>query len=70
MKDFTSVKKGDIVLRMLAGTIPMKLEVFEITDKLIKAGHGGALMWDFDRVTGVEVDDYFTLPVSNLIWEH
>jgi hypothetical protein len=50
---FQHVKVGEVVVRLLAGTIPMKLMVTEVTDKLIITGGG----WEFDRVTGAEVDD-------------
>lgn len=52
MADFTHVKAGDTVTRMLAGKIPMKLKVTEVTDDLIKTAGG----WDFDRKTGAEED--------------
>jgi len=48
---FNDVKIGDTVTRMLAGTIPMKLKVTEVTDTLIVCGS-----WSFDRATGVEED--------------
>jgi len=46
------VKAGDVVTRYLAGTIPMDLNVVEVTDTLIICG------WEFDRATGAEVDDF------------
>jgi hypothetical protein len=52
MKEFENLKVGDVVVRMLAGTIPMKLRVSEITDELIISG-----AWQFDRATGAEVDE-------------
>jgi hypothetical protein len=66
MTDFTDVKKDDMVLRMLAGTIPMKLSVTEVTEDRIICGGG----WEFDRQTGMEVDDEFTITVSYLVKEH
>lgn len=51
--NFAHIKVGDVVIRMLAGTIPMKLMVTEVTDTLIVTGGG----WTFDRVYGAEVDD-------------
>jgi hypothetical protein len=48
---FEHVKPGDVVTRMLAGTIPMKLKVQSVTDTLIDCG------WTFDRKTGAEVDE-------------
>jgi hypothetical protein len=51
---FGHIKVGDEVLRMLAGTILLKLKVTEVTDKLIVTGSG----WTFDPATGAEVDEY------------
>lgn len=51
---FEDVKAGDTVIRMLAGTIPMKLIVSKVDDDLIYCGDHG---WTFDRKTGAEVDD-------------
>lgn len=48
---FEDIKAGDTVTRMLAGEIPMQLNVQSITDDLIDCG------WTFDRKTGIEVDD-------------
>jgi len=66
MTDFTYVKKDDTVLRMLAGTIPMKLQVVEVTEDRIICGGG----WEFDRLTGYEIDDYIQGVVSYLVKEH
>ena len=54
---FEHVKVGDVVTRMLAGTIPMKLKVTAVTDTLIECGSGDE-GWAFDRKTGAEVDDF------------
>ena len=48
-----SVKVGDIVKRMLAGSLPMPLKVTEVTDRHICCGD-----WKFRRDTGGEVDEY------------
>jgi hypothetical protein len=32
---FENLRVGDVVVRMLAGTLPMKLQVSDITDQLI-----------------------------------
>ncbi len=48
---FEDVKKGDMVIRMLGGEIPMKLYVKAVTEDLIDCG------WTFDRLTGAEVDE-------------
>jgi hypothetical protein len=50
---FDKVKVGDVVTRMLAGTIPMALRVTEITVLSIICGD-----YTFDKVTGAEIDDY------------
>lgn len=58
---YRDVEVGDVVLRLLAGVIPMSLIVTKVDDKLIYCGtddapgtmepvHG----WTFDRDTGVE----------------
>lgn len=52
-KNFRDVKVGDKITRMLAGAIPMKLVVSEVTDTLILTAAG----WKFDRETGAEVDE-------------
>lgn len=48
----SKLKIGDSVVRMLAGKIPMALKVSDITDQRIICGP-----WEFDRVTGAEIDD-------------
>lgn len=50
---FDDLQPGDIVTRLLAGTIPMSLIVTEVTPTLISVGGG----WTFDPVTGAEIDD-------------
>ena len=47
-----SRKVGDIVTRMLAGDIPMKLKITEIDDKFIHCG-----WWKFDKDNGAEIDE-------------
>lgn len=54
-----AIKPGDIIERMLAFAIPVALEVNEVTDDVIKASH-----WDFDRNTGLEIDDEIPMKVS------
>lgn len=51
--DFSDVKVGDTIHRMLAGKVHMALIVTEVTDTLIVAGMG----WSFDRKTGIEEDE-------------
>lgn len=50
---FNDMKVGDVVTRMLAGTIPLELLVTEVTDTKIICGGG----WEFDKATGAEIDD-------------
>ena len=52
MPGFENVKVGDTVVRMLAGTLPMKLRVSKVTAEVITCA-----AWDFDRTTGAEIDD-------------
>lgn len=59
---FEYIKAGDTVTRMLAGTIPMELKVTAITEDRIVCGD-----WEFDRVTGHEIDDYIECLVSHLV---
>lgn len=47
------VKVGDVVTRMLCGTMPMQLRVTAVTEQRIICGE-----WEFDRETGAEIDDY------------
>jgi hypothetical protein len=54
--DFSHVKVGDIVTRMLAGTVPTKLRVSIVTNDLIISGPDEESGWCFDRKTGAEVD--------------
>lgn len=49
---FENLRVGDVVVRMLAGTLPMKLQVLDITDQLIVCS-----AWQFDRATGAEIDE-------------
>lgn len=61
MTDFRDVKVGDVVTRLLAGEIPMKLTVTSVTETLIWCGpeeDTPAQGWSFDRRTGAEVDDF------------
>ena len=52
MTGFEDLKVGDVVTRMLGGSIPMKLSVSGITDRIITCSD-----WQFDRVTGAEIDE-------------
>lgn len=51
--NFADIKAGDQVERMLAGTVPMKLKVVEVTSDLIVCGGG----WTFSRRNGAEIDE-------------
>jgi len=55
-RDFSYVKVGDVVLRMLSGAVPMKLIVSEVTDTLILCGPKD-VGWAFERRSGAEVDE-------------
>ena len=52
MPGFEKLEVGDVVVRMLAGTLPMKLRVSNVTDQVITCSD-----WEFDRATGAEIDD-------------
>jgi hypothetical protein len=56
-RDLQSVKIGDKVIRMLAGTLPMELIVTDITKDKIRCGD-----WEFSRRNGAELD-------ADLGWE-
>ena len=47
---------------MLAGMIPMELPVTDVTDSRIVCG-----WWEFDRDSGVEIDEAISVPVSHLV---
>lgn len=49
---FENIKIGDPVIRLLAGTVPMKLLVTEMTEDTVVCG-----WWTFDRATGAEIDE-------------
>lgn len=54
-KALADVKVGDVVYRYFGDDInPMELTVDRIDNKEIQCGQ-----WDFDRVTGEELDDFF-----------
>ena len=53
MSDFRSVKTGDVVTRLLGGTVPMRLRVTSVDDERIWCS-----AWCFDRETGAEIDEY------------
>ena len=53
MSDFTHLKVGDTVTRMLAGTIPQQLKVTEVKETSVICE-----LWEFDRASGAEIDDY------------
>lgn len=52
MTRFENLDVGDMVTRMLGGTIPMKLPVSAMTDQIITCS-----AWQFDRATGAEIDE-------------
>ena len=49
----TELKVGDTVIRLLAGSVVMYVQITKITDDVIECGD-----WVFCRKTGVEIDDY------------
>lgn len=49
---FDNLKVGDTVIRMLAGTVPMRLQVNEVTDSTLVCA-----LWTFDKATGAEIDE-------------
>jgi hypothetical protein len=49
---FEHIKVGDVVIRMLAGVIPMKLTVTHLDHTFIYCGD-----WKFRRRNGAEVDE-------------
>ena len=51
MKTFSDIKVGDIVTRMLAGSVPMELQVTAV-DEFIHCGP-----WKFSRKNGAEIDE-------------
>lgn len=51
--NFRSVKVGDNVIRIIAGSIEMPLKVTDITETKILCGE-----WEFSRETGGEIDKY------------
>jgi hypothetical protein len=57
MGKFDHIKEGDVVTRMLAGTIPMKLNVGFVDEKMIYIGKPGEGGWKFLRSNGAEVDE-------------
>ena len=52
MTEFKNLKVGDVVTRMLGGTIPMRLSVSAITDRIITCSD-----WQFDKASGAEIDE-------------
>ena len=52
MTEFENLKVGDVVTRMLGGTIPMRLSVSAITDRIITCS-----AWQFDKASGAEIDE-------------
>ena len=57
-EQYHSIKKGDIIERMLAFAIPMELIVQDVTENIIDCG------WTFDRNTGLEIDEDIPVKVS------
>ena len=53
-----SIKKGDVIERMLAFCVPMYLIVQKVENDIIDCG------WTFDRNTGLEIDEDIPTTVS------
>jgi len=49
----SDIKVGDVVVRVLGGSVEMSLEVTSLSSDRIVCGD-----WEFDRTTGAEIDDY------------
>lgn len=71
MADFTHLKEGDKVTRMLAGVQPMPMQVVKVDDTVITCdaiGEDGTMLgiaeWTFDRLTGIEEDPYLSWGVA------
>lgn len=57
-----NIKKGDTVIRMLAGRYPMPLKVTKVTRFFIVCGP-----WLFDKFTLCEYDSEIHCPISHLV---
>ena len=57
-EQYNSIKKGDVIERMLGFAVPMYLIVQNVTDTVIDCG------WTFDKNTGLEVDEDIPVTVS------
>lgn len=57
-EELLKIKKDDVIERMLGFCIPCYLIVQEVTEDRIKCG------WEFDRNTGLEVDEDIPTTVS------
>lgn len=66
--DFTDVKVGDTVVRMLAGIIRMEQHVVKVDDLFIYTAHPDH-GWRFERTTGLEYDPELNGLVSFLVRE-
>lgn len=52
---------GDKVTRMLCGTIPITIKVTNVTEDRIICG-----AWEFDKTSGIEIDEEIDCQVSHL----
>jgi hypothetical protein len=60
--DFSSVKPGDVVIRMLGGEIAMPLNVGKVENGVIYTGSPDGSInveegWKFDQESGAEIDE-------------
>lgn len=53
---FEHVREGDLVTRLVAGRLPVRLRITKIDQTLIYCGGTDESAWMFDRRTGAEVD--------------
>ena len=56
------MKVGDRITRMLWKTIPMQIKITKITSNRIICGP-----WEFDKETGIEIDDDVDCPISRIL---
>lgn len=57
-EEYNSIKAGDVIERMLAFAVPVYLVVQKVEGNIIDCG------WEFDRNTGLEIDEDIPTTVS------
>jgi hypothetical protein len=58
-EEYHSIKVGDVIERMLGFSIPMYLNVTNVSKTIIECGN-----WTFSRTTGLEIDEDIPINVS------